>query len=104
MKKYCFLLLCSLLLLGACRKKGIEAAEEPQRFDTEEPILSEETGESAGRKETLAAALSDSQSSSTEHGISSQDQKRRDSKSRKSGKEKPRQDQRQKHNGKNYFY
>lgn len=58
MKKYCFLLLCSLLLLGACRKEGIEAAEEPQRFDTEEPILGEETGESAGTKEALAESMS----------------------------------------------
>lgn len=58
MKKYCFLLLCSLLLLGACRKEGIEAAEEPQRFDTEEPILREETGESAGTKEALAESMS----------------------------------------------
>ena len=43
MKKYCFLLLCLLLLLGACRKKEQNRTEEARPFDTEEPILMEET-------------------------------------------------------------
>lgn len=39
MKKYAYLLLCFLLLLGACGKKERELPEETPRYDTEEPVL-----------------------------------------------------------------
>lgn len=44
MKKYCYLLLCFLFLLGGCGKKETEAAKDAQSFDTEEAILSEVPG------------------------------------------------------------
>lgn len=41
MKKYCYLLLCFLFLLGGCGKKETETAKDAQSFGTEEAILSE---------------------------------------------------------------
>ena len=44
MKKYCYLLLCFLFLLGGCGKKETETAKDAQSFGTEEAILSEVPG------------------------------------------------------------
>ncbi len=52
MKKYCYLLLCFLFLLGGCGKKETETAKDAQSFGTEEAILSEVPG-SAPEEEAI---------------------------------------------------
>lgn len=58
MRKYSYLLLCFLFLLGGCGKIEKETTEETQRFDTEEAILFEETAEASETASSESVSLS----------------------------------------------